>query len=215
MEPTDIDKIITNKLQESNDLHQHEMDTAKPFVWSAVQNKIGRKRSLTWVHLAAAVVLLLITFSFFFNSAQRGHKKELSLLSDKIDQLQINYSYQGELLGSKDNQIHTLHDELKNIELQLVDLQQQKPLSAKETIVYRTDTVYLTQVEYITAVSEPVEAEEVPPGTSEDQVEQIIKTTVKEKGTDAAIYPSNSIQAKNQQSETLKFKFGSFVARKD
>ncbi len=215
MEPIEIDKIIREKLLESNELHQHEMDSAKPFVWSAVQNQVRRKKPLTWVHLAAAAVLLMISFSFVLYNVQKGHKNELNLLSDKIDQLQINYSSQGELLLRKDIQVNTLSDELKNVELQLADLQQQKPLSPKETIVYRRDTVYLKQVEYITTVSDPVGSNEIAIGIVEDKAEQMETTTVPEMETDTAIYPSKSIQANNQQSETLKFKFGSFVTRKN
>ncbi len=80
MEPMDIDNIIKNKLQESSDLHTHEMDSAKPFIWSAVQNQI-LKRSITWYHLAAAIVMLMVSFSFVLYSIQNRHNKEINLLS--------------------------------------------------------------------------------------------------------------------------------------
>ncbi len=215
MEPFDIDNIVREKLQESNDLHTHEMESAKPFVWSAVQNQIGWRRSLTWVHLAAAVVLLMIGFSFILFSVQKGHKKEIELLSEKIDQMQTYYVSQEKQLRSKDTQVAFLGNELKNVKIQLADMQHMEPLTQKETIVYRTDTVYLKQVEYITAVSDPTEAKEITIGTVAEQPEQVETAKVQERETDDVIFPSYSNQGNRPPSETIKFKFGPFVARKN
>jgi hypothetical protein len=76
METSDFDKILRDKLSENHGLHQREMETAKPFVWSAVYNEIGRKKTLTWYHLAAAVLLLMITFSVTLVHVQKGHQNE-------------------------------------------------------------------------------------------------------------------------------------------
>ena len=214
MEPIDIDNLIKNKLLETNERHQHEMELAKPFIWSAVQNKIGKKSSLTWYHLAAAVVILMISFSFVLYSVQKGHTNEMELLSDKIDQLQRDYSSQATMIQTKDSQVATLGSELRNVELKLADLQLQKPLSQKEVFVYQTDTVYLKQVEYITTITypdEPVEKDIVP---SVEQTELIGIAQVQQDQMDDAIFPSYSSQRNSQPSETIKIKFGSFTVKK-
>lgn len=211
MEPFDIDKIIKNKILESHESHKHEMDSAKPFVWSAIQNQIG-KQTLTWIHLAAAAVLLLISFSFVFYSLQKGHKNEIIQLSNKIDQLQKDYLSQAELLHTKNIEVESMSCQLNNVELQLTDLLQQKPLSQKETIVYLTDTVYLKQVEYITTIADPMEPKMKSIATAGEQSEQIETSIIREKEIDYIIYPSYSSQGKNQQAETIKFKFGSLSA---
>ncbi len=209
MEPIDIDEIFRKKLLENNDLHKHEMDSAKPFVWSAVQNNIGRSRSLTWYHLAAAILLLMISFSFVLYNVQKGHNNEMNLLSDKIDQLQKNHLSQAEFLQTKDIEVESLEIELKNVELKLTNLMQQKTLPQMETYVYRTDTVYLKQLEYIT-ISTPVESKE----TTVDVLESIAnqKEIAYVQEMDDIIFPSYSSRGNGPQSETIKFKFGSLSA---
>lgn len=214
MEPIDIDNLIKNKLLETNERHQHEMDLAKPFIWSAVQNKIGKKSSLTWYHLAAAVVILMISFSFVLYSVQKGHTNEMELLSDKIDQLQRDYSSQATMIQTKDSQVTTLGSELRNVELKLADLQLQKPLSQKEVFVYQTDTVYLKQVKYITTIAYPDEPEEKDIVPSVEQTELIGIAQVQQDQMDDAIFPSYSSQRNSQPSETIKIKFGSFTVKK-
>ena len=62
MEPFVIDKIVREKLQHNSVLHRQQMDSIRPFVWGAVQQQIATQQSITWYHLAAAVVLLVIVF---------------------------------------------------------------------------------------------------------------------------------------------------------
>jgi hypothetical protein len=209
MEPMDIDKIIKNKLQQSNDLHSHEIDSSKPFIWSAVQNNI-RRRTLTGYHLAAAVVMSLISFSFILFSIQNSHNNEIELLSGKIDQLQENYISQAEHLYAKEIQTASLGDELKSLELKLTEMQLQKPTSQKETLVYRTDTVYVKQVEYINTNSDPVEMNIITTGNETDPDALIKIAQIKVQETDDEIFPSYTRQNDRKQTETRRFKFQSF-----
>lgn len=215
MEPNEIDNIIRNKLQESSDLHRPEMDSAKPFVWSAVHNQIVGKQSLTWYHLAAALALLLIGFSFVLYQIQTGHRNQIDLLSNKVDQLQQNYSSQVNLLQTKETQVESMGKELRNIELQLTDLQQQESIVKKETIVFRTDTVFIKQVEYINNTPDPMEMKVVSTSTIQDPDEQEEIVTAQESSRDDAIFSNYSYPGNRQQSETIKFKFGSFTERKN
>lgn len=209
MEPIDIDKIFRNKLLESNDLHKQEMESAKPFVWSAVLNKIEKSRSLTWYHLAAAVVLLMISFSFVLYNIQKGYNNEINLLSNKIDQFQKNHLSQLEFLQTKDIEVESLEIELKNVELKLSNLMQQKTLPQRETYVYRTDTVYLKQLEYVT-ISTPIESEESNGDTLVNMTDRTAVAKVQE--MDDIIFPSYSSRGNRPQPETIKLKFGPLSA---
>ncbi len=215
MEPIDIDKIIRDKIVEGSDLHEQEMDSAKPFVWATVQNNIGKKKLLTWYHLAAAIILLLVCFSIVLYDIQEKHTDEIRLLSDKIDLLQKNHVSQADLVKSKDQEVESLGNELKQVQQKFTNLAQQKPIAQKETFVYRTDTVYLTQIEYITAIVDPVEPKEVATHKKEEQTELVESTYLPEREIDEAIYPSKLKMGKRQQSEPIVFKFGSLTARKD
>jgi len=216
MEPYDIDKIIKGKLKEGHDLHSHEMDSAKPFIWSAIQNKIDRKRPLTWYHLAAAVILLLLTFSFIMYTVQKSHKNEISQLSVKIDQLQARYLSQEELLQTKNTEVVSLGNELREVEFQLADLHNEKPISIKETIVYRVDTIYLNQIKYITKAPDQIQPRDINPEITENQTVLVEVSKIEDEGMDDIIFPTySSEQNSKQSSESIKLKFGSFAVRKN
>jgi hypothetical protein len=212
METFDFDNIVKGKLQEENDLHKHELESAKPFIWTAIQSQNKGKKSLMWYHLAAAVTLLVVSFSFFLFSVQKGYKNEIGILSGRIDQLQVDHQSQGEILLTKELQIEALSSELRNVEYQLTDLKL-TDLTPKERTIYRTDTIYLKQVEYITVAPDPIE-KEVSTGNIADS-EAMDPVVVQVLATDEAIYPSYARNTENQQSETIKFKFGTFASRKN
>jgi len=207
MEPTDIDKLLKAKLQESSNIHRQEMDVAKPFVWSAIQKNISNGHSLRWYHLAAAFILLLISFVFVLQNVQKSHENEMVLLSQKIDQLQQHYVAQETALQSKDQELGTLMDELKNVELKLNDIQHQQPEISRETIVYRTDTVVVKQIEYITRNPNPVIAMETSSDNQKTRAENIEPNNKRNTSVNYAIYPSMASQNRNQKSETIKVKF--------
>ena len=215
MEPFDIDNIIKNKLKESNDLHAHEMESAKPFVWSAIQRQIDSRKSLTWVHLAAAVVLLMISFSFILFSIQNGHRQEMEQISIKVDQLQKDYMTQAELLHVKNRQVESLDYELKNVEVQLTKLEDNKPLIQRETIIHQVDTVFIKQVEYITAIPAPKGEDEITMNIPVKASQQMETVEFQEMEVDDVIFPSSTNLAKNGQAESIQIKIGLFIARKN
>ena len=207
MEPSDIDRILKSQLEGANNAHQKELENAKPFVWAEVQKNLGKTRTLNWYHLAAAILFLLISFTFVFVNVQKNHDQEMVLLSNKIDQLQQNYQAQLGEINAKNTEVNLLATELKNVELKLSNLDQERPISQKETIVYRTDTVYLKQVEYITTVSNPVIQNEDEVISEEVEFGKLAKAENLENEIDDAIYPSLASQSKKQKSETIKLKF--------
>ena len=206
MEPTEFDKLLKTKLQEFGTLHHNEMDKARPFVWSAVQRNIRGSGSLRWYHLAAAIILLLISFVFVLRNVNKSHESEMVLLSQKIDELQEQYISQQTTLHSKDKKLGTLMVELQNVEQKLINLHDSKPEEFTERIVYRTDTVIVRQIEYVTREVDPLIAKEInhKPDLINEKADVKIDNNNK---INYAIYPSVARHDKNQKSETIKVKF--------
>lgn len=205
MEPHDFDKFIKDKLQPGN-VYQHESGQAKPFIWSAVQNNL-KSSSLTWRHLAAAMVLLLAGFSLAFYLNERSHQQELKLLSQKISKIQNNYQSELVLLQLKEAQVDSLAHELRNVAPPFINLPQ------TERVIYKTDTVFVKQTEFISTVSTPDTANALP--DIEKPSEPDPTTTTQESEIDDMIYLHYSDQHLKQKPETIRFKLGSFTARKD
>ena len=215
MEPFDIDKIIKNKLEQDSEIHAHEMESAKPFVWSAIQNQIGSRKSLTWYHLAAAVILLMISFSFILLGIQKEYHQEIAQLSTKVDQLQKDYVTQAELLQYKNTQVESQGYELKNMEVRLTNLQENKPAAQSEKIVHQVDTVYIKQIEYITKIPDSNDENKLMKGEQIEMAIQTEKTDKQESNIDDMIFPSTRNAEKSEQAESIQIKMGFFLARKN
>ncbi len=114
---------------------------------------------------------------------------------------------------AKDTQVESMRNELKNVGFQITDLKRQKSLSQKETFVYRTDTIYVKQIEYINTVSDPAELKVVRSGAVQEQPELMELAKAQEDETDDMIFPSYSNTNIKQASETIKLKFGTFTAK--
>jgi hypothetical protein len=215
MEPFDIDKIIKAKLEESHDLHQKEIEAAKPFVWSAVQKKIGTKHELRWFHLAAAVILLLISFSFALLNIQEKHRKELAAVNEKMNALEKNYRSRIQIAETKDAQVKILEENMKQLESKLTGLTPQTSFIEREKIIYRTDTVYIPRTEYITKVINPTEQTIAAEETIVPQQESTQPALAQNTETDDVIFLGYRNQNNTQSSETVKLKIGSFVSNKN
>jgi len=209
MKPNEIDSIIRSKLQENDGFYDHEIAAAKPFIWAAIRNKITRTGLITWHHLAAAMVLLFIVFSFIFNSMRQEHQRELDVLSDKIDQLQKINNARGMITEAKETQIASLENQQRYSAIQLDELTQKSPTEVP-TILYHTDTVYINTVELIPTVAEINTQPDHYQAYIESVPVEVLKTEM-----DDVIYPDFSSQGSKQPTETINFKFGPFTARKD
>jgi len=214
MEPFDMDEIIRRKLQESSNLHQQQINAARPVVWEGIQSNISGRPVLRWYHLAAAVVLLMLCFSFILYRVQQAHRQEIQQLAGKFDQMHKDYQSQITQLQTKNAEVATLGNQLQRVEQQLGNLQQQTPRPVTETVVYRTDTVFVTQVKYITAPTDPEDGKGINTKADEEPAKQIVATEASQIKTDDAIFTSSSNRRNAPASETLKLKFGSF-AQKD
>ncbi len=215
MEPFDIDKLIQKKLQEGTDLHQHEAKKAKPFVWAAIQNQVNRKKSPTWFHLAAAVIILFLLFSFVLFQVQNNHQKELHVIAEKMDQLESTYQSQASLLNAKNSQVDQLEAELKNVQSQFAGLAADGTSSHKETFVYRTDTVYIKQVEYQTVYSEPKDQEETMPAPLKETPLVAVSVPQQQNDRSDVIFPGNPELNNEKKPESIEFKFSSFASRRN
>ena len=217
MEPYDFDKLLKEKLENDNDLHSYEIESAKPFIWSAIQNNVGGDKTIKWYHLAAALILLILSFAFILINVQKSYKSEIQILSQRIDEIQDNYKVQGVNLDSKVTEIEKLNAELDFVESQLITLQSSANSTPKprlETItVFQRDTVFVKEVEYITLSQKDT----LPLNESSQQVTEVEIADIKSEVplTDIDIYPSYSQNGKKRRSESIKLKFGSVLAQKN
>ena len=197
MEPSDFDSFIKSTLQNSTDLHKREREAAKPFIWSAVHYGMA-SRSLNWKHLAAAMLILLIGFSWIFQMNRNSHQLELNQLNEKIVALQEEY--QKQLMSAKPA-------------TPLVNHTPPTELPGEERIVYRIDTIY--QVD--TVIVRLKEFVSVPDPTANQSDLKFTADTMEPDKTqiDEVIYPLYTDQGVRDKSESIQFKFGSFTARKD
>ncbi len=214
MEPFEMDKIIREKLQHKPDMYRKEMDEAKPFVWSAIQHQINGKHSPTWKHLAAAILVLFISFTFIIIKFNQRHKAEIIALTEKVDLMQREHQSEKEALQSKITQMSQLTDPPMLAESNLTEEVQANPGIQKEIVVYRTDTVYIKQVEYITTTSQPLPTSEPAVETAANDSELLV-TQVRENKKEDVIFPAERIRSEAQDSETIKLRFAAFTARKN
>ncbi len=210
MEPYDFDKILKSKIAEPGDLHEKEMDTAKPFIWSAVQKEIKESRSLRWYHLAAAILLLLISFSIVLNSVQNSHQKQLMMLSGKIDLLEKNHQKQMEHLKEQNTELSMM---IANQDRTREEQSEKSPLIV-EKVIYQTDTVFIKQVEYIQVDAQPKHADN-PTEKPEHKVVMANNRDTQKNEYDEIIYPVGSNQSSNKNSEQVKLKISAFTARRN
>jgi len=214
MEPFEMDKIIREKLQGKPDVYRQEIEETKTFVWSAVQNRINEKRSPTWIHLATAVLLLFISFTFVIIKINQRHKEEINALAEKVDFLQKDHQSEKEVFQEKDAQVSLLTNQLKVSESRLTEAVQANPARQRDHVIYRTDTVYIRQVEYITTATQLID--EPDPVAEVAEIEpQMTVTQVPENKKDDIIFPAERIQSSAQDSETIKLRFGVLTARKN
>lgn len=214
MEPFEMDKIIREKLQGKPDVYRHEMEEAKPFVWSAVHNQINEKRSLTWIHLVAAILMLFISFTFVIIKLNQRHQEEINALAEKVDLLQKNHQLEREVLQVKDAQVSLLTNQVKESESKLAEIFQTNPAVQRNHVIYRTDTVFIKQVEYITTAPQLIDVPDPVAEVAEIEPQQEL-TQVQENKRDDIIFPADRIQSGAQDSETIKLRFGTLTARKN
>lgn len=204
MEPFDTDKfdaLIRQKMSEPIDVHTKEIEQSRPFVWTAIQQK---KPLIAWWHLAAAVVLILISTGGTFIVQQRSHTREIQSLAQQVAELKHSYKQQELQLTSKQQEVQALGQELAQMETTIRDASDFTP--PPPTIIYKTDTVYLKQVEYITRLIEP----ETP---AESEVILTSNDPPEEPYTDI-IYPS--VRSRSSSDETgMKVRFGSITTQQN
>ena len=208
MEPDDFDKLIKDRVSGENTIHSKELTEAKPFVWASVQSNLKSGNALKWYHLAAAILLLLISFAFLLVGIQKTHMEEIALVSSKLDGLEEFYQSQEKLLNIKDQQVADLASELRKVEIKLSSMEQIKPNERKEVIIYRKDTVYIKRTEYVRVKEQPslVENNNGAPVIQANNVQEDAASVSAK--FDQIIYPSFEEERTRQKSESVKLKFG-------
>lgn len=214
MEPSDFDKAIRNKLSQQPDLHRHEIANAKLAVWSQVDHNLYRSNRTPWYLTVAAALILLIGFSFLFVQYQQRHQQELtSSLKTQLSEMQQRYESQSVALSERDQQLASLEDQLSQKEVQLVAFREQQPQEVRERIVHRVDTVYVTEVQYLTVAAasvDPIGNEAQESDSIPSYQDQSFTNSSEARPTFIAISSPANDQNTNQN---LKVRFGSFAKK--
>lgn len=201
MEPSDFDKLIKEKLQENHHLHEHDIEASRPYAWSAVQRKLAGSSSLTWYHMTAAVLVLLLTFSGVLFQINKTYRREIQNLSMEFKGLANNQNAYLDQLNLKNNELNDLNSQLISLKFQLDSIKSLAPTPPQ--LVYRTDTVYLKETIY--------QAYKIPPISQEEQItltEDSGRFSQKEPlPIDDVIFISSKQSIANS-TQRLKIKFG-------
>lgn len=158
MEPSDFDRIIKQKISQENNLYQKEIAASKPFVWSEIKsNEKSKAILIPWYYAAAVIIILLLGSSWFFLDIQNKYHRQIDMLSQQINQQPDYYSF---------DRIVELGDEQLDFACNTIDSLQQansvlkqklkEPNDKAVQIVYKVDTVFVKQIEYITEYISPI-----------------------------------------------------------
>lgn len=223
MEPIDFDTLIREKVLEEGNIHSKEANMARSGIWIGVQDKLKKGRFISWYHLAASIVFLIIGFSVILFIVQKNYHSEnrdLLVKIEKLEKLEIEYRARMSSLEVKEKQIQTLTSNLNSLESKIAGLSEQKleaPVPVVKTI-YQTDTIFVKTVEYLTQVPESEIGSTVDQNVLNEEVisdllekDQVIVSTQ----IDDKIYPSPTTKNQDESTEKVKFKFGNFIARKN
>lgn len=210
MEPTKFDEIIKQKTSGEHSLHQKEMKDAKPFIWATIQSNSQRKGIVIPWYAVAAAILLLCCSSFFLFQLQNRYENDIQQLSEQINHL--SNQTVPEIVAVKDQQIDLVCEELKALEQSYSTIKnqpKQQPFIQKQ-IVYNTDTVFISKVEYITEYI-PLSLEK----NDSINVGQPIASKIKGSKTSNLIYPdlgsSSTLKKKSTENAIVKLKLNALT----
>ena len=155
MEPYDFDKLIRDRVLDEGNLHSREASNARQGIWMDIQDRVKKNPAfISWYHLAASILLLIVGFSIILFKVQNHYKSENETLLVKIEKLEKNFTEGASLLDTKDQQIKMLTSNMSNLENTLAELSDQQNDVPVTKVIYKTDTVFLKTVEYVTYVPE-------------------------------------------------------------
>lgn len=210
MEPNEFDQLINDKLSQENDLYQKEILDSQSFIWGEIQKQTNTKVfSIAWYVAAAAILLLIISSSIFLKMEYNSSKK-IELLSSKVEQINNN-SKEVTMFTLRNEELTTLCNELKILENSVAQLREKKP-SVKTVIqnqlVYQTDTVFLTKIEYIVQEA-PVSKENQDPIPTID-----IDTPPDNLIAEDIIFLTENASTEVKNSLPIKLRFSNFSSNK-
>lgn len=214
MEPSDFDQLIKDKLANDNSIHAHEIEKAKPFIWTAIQNNIYKGTVVfPWYQVAAALVLLIICSSFLFYSLQLNHQTEITKLNTKVESLKSYYDQQAHVIIQKNDALLNICNEVDHLELLVNDLTEETTTNnvPRELLVFKSDTIFVDRVEYITQIIQSKDSLNNSDILNEELVEEQEEESTEKSESAQQIYPNyNKIKVKPAESELLKFKISAY-----
>lgn len=212
MEPSDFDKIISDRLHQKPRPHYREMQQNRLVIWSEVDRHLSKRSTAPWYWMSAAALLLLLSFWYVLNETQQQHSQALAARDAAITEIQNQYEEQLSVANDRLTKVTNLKALLEQMTKQVADLKMLEQVSVSSPVkpIYITDTVYVTEVRYV-----PQPESEV----AENSEEQIIAvseepdSTVSTEVTQPAFMAIASSANKSQQ-QAFKLKFASFAQKK-
>lgn len=212
MEPSDFDKLIREKVLEEGNIHSVESKEAKPIIWKEVQELHKKRGYISWYHLAASILLLVVGFSIILFKVQKHYINENEALYEKIEQMENDFSERVSLINNKDKQIQMLSSGIDDLEKRIIGISELKNIKTEPRIIYQRDTVFQKTIEYV--VYKPEEDAETLPmdeSVATDESEVVTASII----TESNIYPPRKSKEPSDESEKIKISFGNYIAKEN
>ncbi|GEM_PF-6446208 len=211
MEPSDLDKIIRDRLYQKPRPNYREIEQNKLAIWSEVDRHLSKRPTTPWYWMSAAALLLLLSFWYVLNETQQRHSQALAARDAAITEIQNQYEEHLSVADDRLTKVTNLEAQLEQMTKQVVDLKMQEQVSVSSHVkpIYITDTVYITEVKYIPqpAIEEQNSEEQI--ATVEEEPNSKVASEV----TQPAFIAIASSNGESQQ-QAFKLKFGSFTQKK-
>lgn len=210
MEPSRFDQLIREKLKQNTDIYADESSKSKAFVWSSVQHNLTNKTTWKWKFLKMAAVFILVFGStFFIYNEFKSYQNDVKKLTQKIESLHEQQNLQTMLLNEKNQKIGKLSKDLASMK---DNVQKQKNFNIPQ-IVYKTDTVFIREIESIVQLPLSIDSSTVKEATNSIEFDYQTKSLTLKEDSSNMIYPSYKVTKQEAiSSEPLKIKLISFVS---
>lgn len=173
MDPKAFDALFQAKVGEADGLYQEEIQTSKPYAWTAVQSNLAPvQKDRKWFYLAAACLLLFFGLgSVWMLQTNKQHQSEMAVLKAQLNQLSSQNTAQEQQVGNKNDELLQLQEALEALQASVLAKESEAIQQAVPQYIVRKDTVVIERIQYIeqpvapleniTEVQLPVQKEEV------------------------------------------------------
>jgi prefoldin subunit 5 len=145
MKDEQYNQYIREQVKNSEDLYYSDIENNKEDVWDRIEERLEKKKVIPiWIYIAAASIILLISFGFMFNQKITNKNHEIALLKAQLQAKDVELSS----ISKTNYEVVKIIDTVKIVNEKVVYL----PVKAYEKVVVHdtitnmvkvTDTVYI------------------------------------------------------------------------